>query len=187
MEEKNLYPNWFKTLFILIGVWCLSKEFARPVEVISNLSIVICFPLILLVIMFMAKTKKISFGKGSYFFNISISILVFFVFILIAQYRSHIEYIGKLIGGHFSIVTDYSKTDFDEYGKPYAPDKITTRNSESGIYYYGAYVIYFLVLVYFAAGTWFLSKRIKSLTDKIIAGQKIHLMEVLNKYSADKS
>ena len=83
------------------------------------------------------------------------------------QYRNYVEYTGRLIGGHFSIETNYAKTEYDEYGKPFAPDLIVNKNSDTSLYYW-AYALYISALSYFIVSTWYLSKRIKYLTDKIV-------------------
>lgn len=107
-------------------------------------------------------------------------IVSFFALTFVAQYRFYVEYFGKFLGGTFSIITDYQNTDYDDFGRPYAPDLVIPKNGGSDLYYYGEYGIFLLFLLYFIGASWYLSRKIKSRNDIIKTQEQERLQNYLN-------
>ena len=186
MEQENIFPNWFRYLLFFIAFWSLAHEFGRSVEVNSNFIIVLALPILLLLILIAVNKRVMSVGSGKYFFNITICIMFFFSLIFFSQYRTYIEHIGRFIGGNFKIGTDYANTDYDEYGRPYAPDKVVQKDGESSFYPYASHAIFFALMAYFILSSWYLSKKVKLQTKKIKEEEQKKIQDMLKNFPSEE-
>ena len=182
MEAKQTFPNWIFYLIIFVGLWSLSKEFSRHVQVTTNLLVALIYPLVLGLILTFCKFFKFTIGKSNYFFNVSLSIILFFTFILLVNYRSSIEGIGHLLGRDFSIRTDYADTTYDESG-PSAPDLIISDSPDASTYYHISYTVFVIGLLYFTLLGCYFSRRIMFWSDLNKSRQRDQLLKMLSEFS----
>ena len=150
MKKVNSFPNWFINTLAIIGLWHLLLYTHNNISVIYIFFFILIYPIILMFLSFsdVKRFSEINRWKegntkedGIHFFNIALTIIGFFVLILLLDCNVYIQYTSKILNSRFTILLSNYVT----------VQKTTKDYSFWALPFYIILLLYFVILsLYFA-------------------------------------